>query len=238
VDEKQELLRLLAAAAAGDDPAGRALGPAARAAGRFAPAQAGAVRAALQTALLSAAPDCAYVPVRAGCFAAFGLSEVRFALPLASLPDEMLLRWWGFLRGCGARSAEVVRALGFAPAFGADLDRLDALYFAPPPADFRALKQQLRAPLPADAGRLLRAFAAFDSRFAARAALYEQLAASGEAYTLDRLAIRPSSLRALGVREKRVPAVMELLLDAVIRAPQLNEYQTLAGLARSLEGLL
>ena len=80
MDEKQELLRLLAAAAAGDDPAGRALGPAARAAGRFAPAQAGAVRAALQTALLSAAPDCAYVPVRAGCFAAFGLSALPSVL--------------------------------------------------------------------------------------------------------------------------------------------------------------
>ena len=54
---------------------------------------------------------------------------------------------------------------------------------------------------------------------------------------MEMLAIRPASLRALGLPGDRVGPVRELLLDAVIRAPALNRYETLAKMATELAPL-
>ena len=51
------------------------------------------------------------------------------------------------------------------------------------------------------------------------------------------LAIRPASLLALGVPQRKVAPLRELLLDAVLRAPQLNRYDSLAALALQLAPL-
>lgn len=175
-----------------------------------------------------------YLPARAGCHGRFGLPGVRFELPLQAMPAQMLLRWWGLIRACGGRPERVVRGFEFSPSFQRDLERLDELYFAPPPASLRELKQQLRQPLPQREEELFAAFAAVDPGFEPRCALLRQLRASGEPYTSEMLAIRPASLRALGLSGGSIAPVRELLLDAVIRAPELNRYETLARMAVEL----
>lgn len=232
-----KVLELLRRAAEGDEAADKELAAACGGADIFAALPPRRVRDAVQAALLACRPQAVYLPVRAGRLARFGLRQLRFELPLQALPAQMLLRWWGLIRACGGRPAQVVQGFGFSRSFQRDLERLDELYFAPQPASLRELKQQLRQPLPQPAEELYTAFAALDPRFKERCALLERLQASGEAYTLEMLAIRPASLRALGLPGDRVGPVRELLLDAVIRAPALNRYETLAKMATELAPL-
>lgn len=229
-----EMLELLCRAAEGDGAAEAKLEASCAGADRFSALPSRRVRDAVQAALLARRPQAVYLPARAGCLGRFGLPGVRFELPLQALPAQMLLRWWGLIRACGGRPARVVRGFGFSPSFQRDLERLDELYFAPPPASLRELKQQLRQPLPQREEELFAAFAAVDPGFEPRCALLRQLRASGEPYTPEMLAIRPASLRALGLSGGSIAPVRELLLDAVIRAPELNRYETLARMAVEL----
>ena len=234
-ERERQLLALLRCAAAGIPTARQELQQYAGAPIAALPAH--EVRDALQKVLLGPDPEAVLLFVETGALRGFGFAGVRWPLPLSRLPAQMLLRWWGFLLACGVRSAPVVEAFGFSAGFGSDLARLNRLYFAPPPATCAQLKLQLREPLPQDAGEVFAAFAALDERFAPRLALYEALRKSGEPYTLEMLAIRPASLLALGVPQRKVAPLRELLLDAVLRAPQLNHYDNLAALAMQLAPL-
>ena len=234
-EREQQLLALLHCAAAGMPTARQELRQYSGAPIAALPAH--EVRDVLQKVLLGPDPEAVLLLAGTGALSNFGLSCVRWSLPLSRLPAQMLLRWWGLLLACGARSAPVVEAFGFSAGFGSDLARLNRLYFAPDAATVAQLKLQLREPLPQDAGEVFAAFAALDERFAPRLALYEALRKSGEAYTLEMLAIRPASLLALGVPQRKVAPLRELLLDAVLRAPQLNRYDSLAALALQLAPL-
>ena len=231
-EREQQLLALLRCAAAGMPTARQELQQ--YAGGPIVALPAHEVRDTLQKVLLGQDPETVLLLAGTGVLCNFGLAGVRWPLPLARLPAQMLLRWWGLLLACGARSAPVVEAFGFSAGFGSDLARLNRLYFAPVPGTLAQLKLQLREPLPQDAGEVFAAFAALDERFAPRLALYEALRESGEPYTLEMLAIRPASLLALGVPQRKVAPLRELLLDAVLRGPQLNRYDSLAALAMQL----
>lgn len=165
-----------------------------------------------------------------GAFADFGLYALKRPLPLTKIPPRMLLRWWALFYACGADVVDTAQLLGFSGCFAADMLRLVQV-FSCPPKDMRAVKILLKDKLPEDVGETFCAFAAMDDRWQPAPALWNALRQTTEAYTDEQLALPKSAMGAFGVAPNRQAKVRALLLDAVIRAPELNRFDTLGALA-------
>lgn len=195
------------------------------------------VREELQKLMLGSHPDAVLPLLRANGLDAFSVNAPRCTLSLDSLPQGMLIRWWGLAHLTGSQLMHMVQSLGFSAAFYRDLAAVDAFYHSVTPKDLTALKRQLRGGLPLPAEELYEAFCSFDLAWQPRRTLYETLKASKEPYTKEMLAVSGGTLMAFGLRGAEIGRVLELLLDAVIAAPQLNEPQKLLGLAKQLTKL-
>lgn len=195
------------------------------------------VREELQKLILGRHPDAILPLLRVEGLKAFGVNAPRCALSLDALPGGMLLRWWGLAHLTGSELMGMVQSLGFSASFYRDLAGVDEFYHSIAPQEILSLKRQLRGGLPLPAEELYDAFCSFDPSWQQRRSLYEALKASGEAYTKEMLAVTGGTLLAFGLRGPEIGRVLELLLDAVIAAPALNEPQKLIPLAKQLARL-
>ena len=78
------------------------------------------------------------------------------------------------------------------------------------------------------------ALAAVEPAFAGLPALYRELCASGEPYRKEHLRITPAELLTEGVPARKISAVQQCLLKAVVDSPALNVWPTLAQMAKAL----
>lgn len=192
------------------------------------------VRDEMQKLLLGRGPDAVLPLLQANGLTAFSIGAPRCGLSLNALPDGMLLRWWGLAHLTGSELMHLVQSLGFSATFYRDLAAVEDFYHSVAPKDLVALKRQLRNGLPLPAEELYAAFCSFDSAWQPRRALYDTLKASKEPYTKEMLAVSGGTLMAFGLRGAEIGRTLELLLDAVIVAPELNEPEKLIGLAKQL----
>ena len=204
------------------------------------------VRAELDKALAGPRPSALWPLLRAGGLEHFGLhgpaqpggvAAADGPGPLAALdavPANRLCRWWALLRltGSDARRAAEVFTLG------REMQRafawLDALAAAGMPADRHALKRQLMGGEPFAFAAAAGALAAVEPAFAGLPALYRELCASGEPYRREHLRITPAELLTEGVPARKISAVQQCLLKAVVDSPALNVWPTLAQMAKAL----
>lgn len=190
----------------------------------------------LQRCLLGSEPDLLWPRIAAGKFSDCTLKPPARTVPLADTAPRMLLRWWVLCRVCGAQEQTFCRALGFSDKMARDLHSL-TLAFLRPPQSKQALKQLLRGGLPEAPQDALPAFAMLDARWEKAADFWRQICEGNEPYCDAQLALSPGALLAWGVPLSEQQKLRALLLDAVIRAPQLNRAELLLGLAANLRRL-
>lgn len=203
------------------------------------------VRGELQAAILGRAPQALDAFLAAGGLRWLGLSMPLVTAdadtapatltPLAQVPCRMLLRWWAFLTLLDADKKHLCAKLGFAASFYRDMVLLDS-YFAAP-ADRITLKRRAAKRLPVSMEEMLDTFCALDSRFEADRTLWAEIAAAGEPCSMEQLAITGRDLLALGLRGPAIGKRLNLLLEAVLAEPQLNNTTTLIALSKALDGL-
>ena len=208
------------------------------------------VRAELEKALAGVRPSALWPLIATGGLRPFGLwaepEVIRQAqaagqnplLPLDAVPAVLLLRWWVLAKLCGCGLYRLETALGLGRTFARDVNRLDGFYTAGMPADRQQLKQRLMNPLPVPDDALMLALAAADPAFEELPGLYAALAASREPYRVQHLRITPAELLTEGVPAKKIGAVQQCLLQAVVDSPELNVWPTLARMAQSLKKLV
>jgi hypothetical protein len=194
--------------------------------------------------LASDAPEALAPLLAEGKLAAYGFAapaaaeaehaprELDALAPLSQIPPVPLLRWWGLLHLADAFLPRVQRAFGWDALFARRLEQLDAWYSGGMPADRDALKDRLQAQLPVAAEDAFAAFAAIAPEFAALPEAYAALLASGEPFRLQDVRISDAELMLEGVPRHKLKAVRQALLEAVLHAPELNVWPTLAALAR------
>jgi hypothetical protein len=153
--------------------------------------------------------------------------------PLSQIPPVPLLRWWALLHLTDAFLPRVRRAFGWDALFEKRLAQLDAWYSGGMPADRDALKDRLQAQLPVAAEDAFAAFAALAPEFAALPGAYAALLASGEPFRPQDVRISDAELMLEGVPRRKLEAVRQALLEAVLHAPEMNVWPTLAALARA-----
>jgi hypothetical protein len=157
--------------------------------------------------------------------------------PLANVPPVPLLRWWALLHLTDAFLPRVRRAFGWDALFEMRLAQLDAWYNGGMPPDRDALKDRLQAQLPVEAADAFAAFAAVAPQFAALPQAYAALLDSGEPFRPQNVRISDAELMLEGVPRHKLNAVRQALLEAVLHAPELNVWPTLAALAREIKRL-
>jgi hypothetical protein len=157
--------------------------------------------------------------------------------PLAQIPPVPLLRWWALLHLTDAFLPRVRRAFGWDALFEKRLAQLDAWYNGGMPPTRDALKDRLQAQLPVAAEDAFAAFAAIAPDFAALPEEYAALLASGEPFRPQDVRISDAELMLEGVPRHKLNAVRQALLEAVLHAPELNVWPSLAALAREMKWL-
>lgn len=159
-------------------------------------------------------------------------------LPLKAVPAVPLLRWWALLRLTEAFVPRVADAFGWDKLLVHRLAQLDDWYCKGMPQSRSTLKRRLQHPLPVDAAQAFDAFAALSpEEYAGLPAAYDALLASGEPFRTSDLRITDAELLAEGVPHRRLARVRQCLLEAVLDAPELNVWPTLAQMARALRWL-
>lgn len=197
---------------------------------------AGIFRSALQNILLSARPEAVGPLLNYGLLEPFGLKGPAPCLHLLNeVPCTMETRWWVLLRLVGANYAVVCAQLGFSDSFAGALAALDSLASLKAlPATVLELKELLSRLPEVDYDAAARTFALTDERWKGQTELYDALYRSGEPYRMRELAISTGQLAVLGIRDKKAAWVRQKLLEAVIKAPETNQYPALEMLARTL----
>jgi hypothetical protein len=208
---------------------------------------AGEICARMAGVLAFEAPE-ALVPLLAeGKLAAYGFAapaksentprDLAALALLSKVPPVPLLRWWGLLHLTDAFLPRVQRAFGWDAQFVKRLAQLDAWYNGGMPADRDALKDRLQAQLPVEAEDAFAAFAAIAPEFAALPQAYAALLASGEPFRPQDVHISDVELMLESVPRHKLDAVRQALLEAVLHAPEMNVWPTLAALARKTKWL-
>lgn len=197
---------------------------------------AGIFRSALQNILLSQRPEAVAPLLNYGVLEPFGLKGPAPCLHLLNdVPCTMETRWWSLLHMLGANYAVVCGQLGFSDTFAGALSALDSLSTLKQlPAAVLELKELLCRLPEVDYPAAARTFALHDPRWNGQAELYDKLYRSGEPYRMRELAISTGQLAVLGIRDKKAAWVRQRLLEAVIKAPETNQYPALEMLARTL----
>jgi hypothetical protein len=201
--------------------------------------------------LISDAPEALAPLLAEGKLAAYGFApaspdpdapaavpDLTSIKPLAAVPPVPLLRWWALLHCTGAFAPRVTRAFGWDALFLKRLEQLDAWYCGGMPADRDALKDRLQARLPVEAADAFAAFAALSPGFAALPEAYTALLASGEPFRPQDVRISDVELMLEGVPRHSLKAVRQALLEAVLHAPELNVWPSLAALAHEMRWLV
>ncbi|MCI2046370.1 MAG: CCA tRNA nucleotidyltransferase [Faecalibacterium sp.] len=158
--------------------------------------------------------------------------------PLDAVPQSLLCRWWALIHLTGSDAHKCAEAFCFGRSFCKDFARLDDWFDAGCPQDVHALKLALLAPVPFSAADAAETFAAISPAFAPLPALYAALRKSGEPYQKEQLAITAPELMVEGVPGRCIGRVQQCLLKAVIDTPEMNNYPTLAQMARSLKHMV
>lgn len=204
---------------------------------------AAAVCAELAGVLAGPYPAALTLLVQEGRLARYGLrgeALARAARPeqvlarLEAVPAVPLLRWWALLRLTEAFVPRSARAFGWDPLLVRRLGQLDDWYCGGMPEDRPALKHRLQKPLPVAPEAAFAAFAALSAEYAALPEEYAALLASREPFREKDLRITDAELLTEGVPRHKLAAVRRCLLQAVLDAPELNVWPTLAEMARAL----
>lgn len=192
-------------------------------------------RLRLQGILLGSEPQLLEQEAREGTLAVYGIGAKESDLSVISqLERAMLPRWWTLLYLTGGEAETLCRELAFSEMFLEELQRAQRLFLLPRAADALSLRRKLSRFTDEEEAcylEMTNAYTLADPAFAAEEKELERLLCSGEAYRQDMLAVSEASLSALGLPQARIPFTMTLLLDAVVKAPALNTYETLAKLA-------
>lgn len=166
------------------------------------------------------------------------VSPLAALAPLDTVPDDLLCRWWALFKLTHSDAYRAGKVFDFGRSFVRDFSRMDELYAAGCPQDRHALKRALLVPVPFSFADAADTFAAVDAAFAPLPALWRGLCESREPYRREQLAITAPELLVEGIPNRRIGAVQECLLKAVIDTPALNVYPTLAQMAKSLRGMV
>lgn len=194
------------------------------------------VRQALRCILNSGRPEAAAVLAGTGALTAFGLAAPKSCTELLrEAPQSETARWWVLAQLCGAGWRKTAERLCFPASLQAELQLYAQWEHRAPPASRLALKELLRRAPALDYPAMAAVFARQDSAWRGQENAWETLCASGEAWREDQLAVTAGDLRLLGLRGSRTQRMMERLLDAVVRAPELNRYDILCALAKGIE---
>ena len=194
------------------------------------------VREAVQNILLSDAPE-KIIPLVAGnALGQYGITGTGQGLEeLRDVPCTMETRWWSFLRMCNAHYALVCERLGFSQRFAdvlAGLDRLAATTALP--QSVPELKRLLCRLPEFDYEAAVRTLMRTDVRWAGQLALYDALCFSGEPYRMRHLAVTAADLAAVGIMGQKATWVLSQLMEAVLKAPEVNTQPALMALAQTL----
>lgn len=238
VSAARDALELFAASAQLDiEPQGESLQTALRAAVSIKGLSPVLVRAELQRALLSLAPQRLQPLVSAGMltFAGVGAGDLN---GLENTPCTMLCRFWALLQRTKGSAYELCEALEYAPSFLGDLLWLQKTFAAPRPTNMDELKVVLKGGMPCGFEELNALFTASGENTGFDAQLFEKLERSGEAYAPHQLAVSEGMLAAAGVEAKNVKTVYNALFEAVFRSPALNHQQVLLKLAGELNAMV
>ena len=172
------------------------------------------VREAVQNILLSDAPE-KIIPLVAGnALGQYGITGTGQGLEeLRDVPCTMETRWWSFLRMCNAHYALVCERLGFSQRFADVLAGLDRL------AATTALPQSVP-----ELKRLLCRLPEFDYEAAVRTLMRTDVRWAGTA----------ADLAAVGIMGQKATWVLSQLMEAVLKAPEVNTQPALMALAQTL----
>ncbi|MDL2215917.1 hypothetical protein LJB77_02530 [Ruminococcaceae bacterium OttesenSCG-928-N02] len=197
---------------------------------------AGFIRAELQRALLSAAPERLQPLVSAGMLTFAGVGTGKLS-GMGATPCTMLCRFWALLQRTQGSAQELCMALEYTDAFLKDLLWLSAAFGAPRPTTADELKRILKGGPPCPFAEFNELFEKLQTGAGYDENLFEKLNASGEAYAPEQLAVTPAMLAAAGVAPENVAEVHRVLFDAVFQSPALNHQQVLLKLAAELGAL-
>ncbi len=194
------------------------------------------VREAVQNILLSDWPDKIAPLVAGNALGQYGITGTGTGLEdLREVPCTMETRWWSFLRMCNAHYSIVCERLGFSQRFAdvlAGMDRLAAQSTLPQSV---AELKRLLCHLPEfDYEAAVRTLMRTDVRWAGQLALYDALCFSGEPYRMRHLAVTAADLAAVGITGQKGTWVLSQLMEAVLKAPDVNTQPALMALAQTL----
>lgn len=136
---------------------------------------------------------------------------------------------------CNAHYALVCERLGFSQRFAdvlAGLDRLAATTALP--QSVPELKRLLCRLPEFDYEAAVRTLMRTDVRWAGQLALYDALCFSGEPYRMRHLAVTAADLAAVGIMGQKATWVLSQLMEAVLKAPEVNTQPALMALAQTL----
>lgn len=194
------------------------------------------VREAVQNILLSDTPEALDPLLSSGALMLYGLTASGDCLrSLRDVPCTMETRWWVFLRLCHAQYSLVCEKLGFSSEFAKTLTGLDRLENTLQlPCDVPQLKSLLSRLPEIDYVAAVQTLLRQDSRWLGQISLYEQLYETGEPYLFRHLAVTPGDLAVKGIRGAKAAWIMRGLMDAVIKAPDINTKPALMSLIQTL----
>lgn len=173
-----------------------------------------------------------------GCFTSYGLKSTAlpadFCARLETVPAVPLVRWWALLRLTDAFAPRVADAFDWDVVFLERLEALDHWFCCGMPATRNELKHRLQTPLPVEPETAFAAYAALSDAFTTLPAEYAALLESGEPFRPQDLRITDAELLCEGVPQYKLDTVRQCLLQAVLDAPALNVWTTLAQMAHKL----
>ncbi|MDO5601329.1 MAG: hypothetical protein Q4G07_01040 [Oscillospiraceae bacterium] len=192
-------------------------------------------RTRLQRILLGPEPQLLEEEARAGGLEEYGIGRAPADLSvLSGVEEAMLPRWWAFLYLTQGDIEKVCRTLAFSDVFLRELKRAQKLFEMPRAAGALELRRKLCRLTDEEEACYLDmndTFALVDPLFISEKRELEGVLLREEAYREDMLHISGATLQALGVPAAHTSFILKVLLDAVVKAPQLNTFETLTRLA-------
>ncbi len=175
--------------------------------------------------------------IASGGLSAYGFHFAPSLEALASVPQNLLCRWWALIAMCGAQPQAVGKAFGFSRGMVERLNTCFALYRKGPCQSTVQLKMKMSG-TKLDYELIARTFAAVSPPYAAEPAFFASVCANGEPYRLSELAINGDILRQEGITGEKCGLVLNALLRLVIKNPKLNEESVLRKIARNIWEIL
>lgn len=197
----------------------------------------------IQRALLGDNPAQLGEKIKNGEYAAFFIKSDISAdfSKINQTPRTMLVRWWALIMLTNSDIQEVCGAFSLKADFAADLQSVKSLYEMPCAENMQALKRKLASLTiwqRQNYIEIIAAFSALNTAFYPEQILYLQLLENNEAYLKEDLAVDKALLTANGIPKNKADYILTLVLNAVIKNPEIKTTAAQLSLAKQLNAII